>query len=73
MSVREDTVEAVERHNVKIACMLADYWRQQGVEIELVRDPTKGPGVKFGPGGLPAAYRGQDAIPAAREECITEG
>ena len=44
MSVREDTVEAVERHNVKIACMLADYWRRQGVEIELVRDPTKGPG-----------------------------
>jgi hypothetical protein len=57
-----ESVEEIERHNVKVARMLADYWRKQGVEIQLVRDPTKGVRLDLGPNGLPRGYRGEDAI-----------
>src|SRR5438094_8082238 len=29
------------RHNVRMARRIAEYWRRQGVEIELSDDPTK--------------------------------
>ena len=61
-----DTVEEIERHNVTIARRIAQYWRQQGVEIETAGDPTKPLALKLGPGGLPRGYRGQDAIPVGR-------
>ena len=61
-----DTIEEIEGHNVRIARRIADYWRKQGVEIELVRDATKGAVIEFGPGGLPAGYKGHDAIPVGR-------
>jgi hypothetical protein len=57
-----DTAAEIERHNVKVARILADYWRKRAVEIQLVRDPTKGVRLDLGPNGLPRGYRGEDAI-----------
>jgi hypothetical protein len=62
MSDRE-TVAEIELHNVKVARMLVDYWRRQGVEIGPNADPTKALRAKLGPNGLPRGYRGEDAIP----------
>ena len=36
-----ETVAEIELHNVKVARMLVDYWRRQGVEIGANVDPTK--------------------------------
>ena len=49
--------------NVKVARMLVDYWRRQGVEIGPNGDPTKALRAKLGPNGLRRGYRGDDAIP----------
>jgi hypothetical protein len=65
MSDDYETVEDIERHNVGIARRIVEYWRRQGVKIELNGDPTKELRV-LGPGGLPRGYRGQDAIRANR-------
>ena len=62
MSDRE-TVAEIELHNVKVARMLVDYWRRQGVEIGPNVDPPKALRAKLGPNGLPRGYRGEDAIP----------
>ncbi len=61
-----DTVAKIERHKVLCWERFREYWRKQGVEIELVRDATKGAVIEFGPGGLPAGYKGHDAIPVGR-------
>ena len=58
-----ETVAEIELHNVKVARMLVDYWRRQGVEIGANVDPTKALRAKLGPNGLPRGYRGEDAIP----------
>ena len=58
----DDSVEAIERHNVQIARRIVEYWRRQGVQIELAGDPTKEPRSILGPGGLPRGYRGGDGI-----------
>jgi hypothetical protein len=62
MSDRE-TIAEIELHNVKVARMLVDYWRRQGVEIGPNVDPTKELRAKLEPNGLPRGYRGEDAIP----------
>jgi hypothetical protein len=56
----------IERHNVRMARLIRDYWRKQGVALELNGDPTKELRSILGPGGLPRGYRGQDALPAKR-------
>jgi len=58
-----ETVAEIELHNVKVARMLVDYWRRQGVEIGANVDPTKALRAKLGLNGLPRGYRGEDAIP----------
>jgi hypothetical protein len=68
----DDTLEAIERHNVQIARRIVDYWRRQGVKIELPGDPAKELRSILGPGGLPGGYRGEDAIPANRGRRLTE-
>jgi len=60
-----ESVAEIELHNVKIARMLVDYWRRQGVEIGPDVDPTKELRAKLGPNGLPRGYRGEDAIPVS--------
>ena len=65
-----ETVEEIERHNVRMSRRIVEYWRRQGVEIELSGDPTKEPHSLLGPGGLLRGYRGPDAIPAG-EGCKT--
>ena len=44
-----ETVAEIELHNVKVARMLVDYWRRQGVEIGPNVDPTKALRAKLGP------------------------
>jgi len=60
-----ETAAEIELHNVKVARMLVDYWRRQGVEIGPNVDPTKALRAKLGPNGLPPGYRGEDAIPVS--------
>ena len=48
-----ETVAEIELHNVKVARMLVDYWRRQGVEIGANVDPTKALRAKLGLNGLP--------------------
>jgi hypothetical protein len=36
-----ESVAEIELHNVKVARMLVDYWRRQGIEIGPDADPTK--------------------------------
>ena len=57
-----ETVAEIELHNVKVARMLVDYWRRQGVEIGANVDPTKALRAKLGLNGLPRGYSGEDAI-----------
>ena len=57
-----DTVEEIERHNVLCARRIVEYWRKQGVRIELPDDPTKALRTVVGPNGLPRGYPGEDAI-----------
>ena len=57
-----ETVEDIERHNVHVAHRIVEYWRRQGVALELNADPTKELRSIRGPGGLPRGYRGEDAI-----------
>jgi hypothetical protein len=60
-----ETAAEIELHNVKVARMLVDYWRRQGVEVGPDADPTKALRAKLGANGLPRGYRGQDAIPVS--------
>ena len=57
-----ETVEEIERHNVRMARRIVEYWRRQGVEISVASDPTKNLRSVLGPGGLPRGYRGGDGI-----------
>jgi hypothetical protein len=59
-----ESVEEIERHNVRMARLIRDYWAKQGVKISLTGDPTKGLKGLLGPGALPRGYRGGDATPA---------
>lgn len=43
-----ESVAEIELHNVKVARMLVDYWRRQGVEIGPNVDPTKRSGRNLG-------------------------
>ena len=61
-----DTAAEIERHNSLCWERFREYWQKQGVEIDLVPDLMKGVVIAFGPGGLPAGYKGQDAIPVGR-------
>ena len=61
MSDYESLVE-IERHNVQIARRIVEYWRRQGIKIELSGDATKELRSILGAGGLPRGYRGEDAI-----------
>jgi hypothetical protein len=67
------SLEEIERHNVRMARLIRDYWAKQGVKIELAGDPIKELHSVLGPGGLPRGYQGQDAIPAKRGRGLTEG
>jgi len=58
-----ETAAEIELHNVKVARMLVDYWRRQGVETGPNVDPTKALRAKLGANGLPRGYRGQYGIP----------
>ena len=57
-----ETLEDIERHNVQIARRIVEYWRRQGIKIELSGDPTKELRSILGPDGLPRGYQGVDAI-----------
>src|SRR5438477_10683814 len=61
-----DTLEEIERHNVLCARGIVEYWRKQGVRIELPDDPTKALRTVVGPNGLPRGYAGEDAIRTRR-------
>ena len=65
-----ETIEEIERHNVRMARLIQDYWAKQGVEISLTCDPTKDLRAILGPGALPRGYDGEDAIPAKRGGAI---
>ena len=56
-----DTVADIERHNVMCWQRFREYWRKQGVRIE-VADPTKPITATGFVAGLPRGYRGEDAI-----------
>jgi hypothetical protein len=58
----DDTIEEIERHNLKCARRIVEYWRKQGVSIELADDPTKALRTVVEPNGLPRGYVGEDAI-----------
>jgi len=60
----DDTIEEIERHNLKCARRIVEYWGKQGVSIELADDPTKALRTVVGPNGLPRGYAGEDAIRA---------
>ena len=53
-----ESVEQIERHNVRLNRRIREYWRKQGYELRVIDDPTKGPMYEFGPGGLPKGYKG---------------
>ena len=57
-----ESIEEIERHNVRIARRIVEYWRRQGVKIELPGDPTKELRSILGPGALPRGYSGADSI-----------
>ena len=56
-----DTIEDIERHNVMCWERFREYWRKQGVRIE-VTDPTKPIAATGFVAGLPRGYHGEDAI-----------
>jgi len=58
-------VEEIERHNVLCWRRFREYWRKQGVNID-VTDPTKPITATDFVAGLPRGYRGDDAIRVKR-------
>ena len=69
----DDTIEEIERHNVKCARRIVEYWRKQGVSIELADDPTKALRTVVGANGLPRGYAGEDAIRKRRRSPVQRG
>jgi hypothetical protein len=62
-----DTIEEIERHNVRIASAhspILAFSKVSGLRL-LAMLPSR-LALKFGPGGLPRGYHGQDAIPVGR-------
>ena len=55
------TIEEIEQHNVLCWQRFREYWRKQGVDVD-VTDPTKPITVSGFVAGLPRGYRGEDAI-----------
>jgi hypothetical protein len=58
--------EEIERHNILCWDRFREYWRKQGVNIDLA-DPTKPIKVTGFVAGLPRGYRGEAAIPISRK------
>jgi hypothetical protein len=54
-----------EQHNVLCWRRFREYWRKQGVDVD-VTDPTKPITVSGFAAGLPRGYRGGDAIRVKR-------
>jgi hypothetical protein len=55
------TLEEIEQNNVLCWRRFREYWRQQGVNVD-VTDPTKPITGSGFVAGLPRGYRGEDAI-----------
>jgi len=69
----DDTIEEIERHNLKCARRIVEYWLKQGVSIELAVHPTKALQTVVGPNGLPRGYAGEDAIRTRRRSPVQRG
>jgi len=61
----DTTVMEIERHNIICWQRFREYWRKQGVNID-VTDPTKPITATDFVAGLPRGYRGEDAIRVKR-------
>ena len=55
------TLQEIEQHNVLCGRRFREYWRQQGVNVDVI-DPTKPITGSGFVAGLPRGYRGEDAI-----------
>jgi hypothetical protein len=59
------TIEEIERHNILCWERFREYWRKQGVSVD-VTDPTKPITTSGFVAGLPRGYQGEDAIRVKR-------